>query len=253
MIRLFNDAQGLSRGAAELFAGMAQRAVASRGSFKVLVSGGETPRQTYALLAQEPFRRRIPWERVHLFWGDERCVPAHDPRSNALMVRRTLLEQVPLPEDQVHPIICLQDAHEAAACYEALLRLHFPDGCARFDLAMFGLGEDGHTASLFPGSSALDERRRWVVATRKPDEDMARITLTPPPLNHARTALFLVAGAAKAAVLRRTLEGDRSPADLPAQLIGPEDGTLFWYVDADAARLLAPRTTGMAGRTPDPT
>lgn len=247
MIRLFDDGESLSRGVAEIFADAAERAVASRGSFSVLVSGGETPRQTYALLAREPFKSRIPWERLHLFWGDERCVPPGDPRSNALMLGQTLLKHVPLPEGQVHPIICHGDAERAAGRYEEVLRHHFSAGRARFDLVMLGLGEDGHTASLFPDSGALDERHRWVVATRRPGEEIARVTLTAPALNHARMVLFLVAGAAKAPALQRTLEGPRSPAELPAQLIGPDDGTLLWCVDTTAAGMLPPQTASGTG------
>jgi 6-phosphogluconolactonase len=237
-IQRFDDREELGRAAAELFAATAEQAIASRGRFSVLLSGGETPRRTYELLAQEPLRSRIPWQGVQLFWGDERCVNASDPRNNALMVRQALLERVPLPEEQIHPIICDDEPERAASRYEALLRSHFPEGDARFDLVLLGLGEDGHTASLFPDSPSLDEKRRWVTATRKAGEEIMRITLTPLPLNRAELAIFLVAGSGKADVVRRVLEGPFTPQLLPAQLIRPSRGRVAWMVDSGAAALL---------------
>jgi 6-phosphogluconolactonase len=237
-VQHFNDGEDLSRAAAEIFALTAEQAIASQGRFSVLLCGGETPRRAYELLGQEPLRSRIPWQRVHLFWGDERCVAATDPASNALMVRRVLLERVPIPEEQIHPIACGTDPEVAAARYEALVRAHFPQGGARFDLALLGLGEDGHTASLFPDSPSLDEQERWVAATRKEGEEIMRISLTPPALNQAHLVLFLVSGAHKASVLHRVLEGPSIPRLLPAQLIAPSRGRLVWMVDRGAARLL---------------
>ena len=139
-VRRFNDGESLSRATAELFALTAEQAIASRGRFSVLLSGGDTPRRAYQLLSREPLRSRIPWQGVHLFWGDERCVAATDPANNALMVRRALLDRVPIPEEQIHPIACGTEPEVAAARYEALVRAHFPHGSARFDLALLGLG-----------------------------------------------------------------------------------------------------------------
>jgi 6-phosphogluconolactonase len=237
-VRRFDDREELSRAVAELFATTAERAIASRGRFSALLSGGETPRRAYEILGNEPLRSRVPWQGVHLFWGDERFVPATHPASNTLMVRTALLDRVPLPEVQIHPIICDDDPERAAGRYEALLRSHFPDGVARFDLALLGLGEDGHTASLFPGSPSLDERLRWVTATRREGEEFMRVTLTPPPLNQADLALFLVSGAGKADVVWRVLEGPFTPRLLPAQLIRPSHGKVAWMVDRGAAALL---------------
>jgi len=239
-LKIFDNLDELSQKAAELFAATAEEAVACHGRFSALVSGGETPRHTYELLGQEPFRQRIPWNRVHLFWGDERCVPATDSRSNALMVRQALLDQIPLPEQQTHPISCDPTPQAGASAYETLLRSHFTDGTACFDLVMLGLGDDGHTASLFPGSGALDERCRWVIAAQKPEEDIMRVTLTAPALNQARLTLFLVAGSGKASVLHKVLEGPHTPGMLPAQLIKPVNGNLLWYIEKSAARLLTP-------------
>lgn len=237
-VRRFNDGEALSRAAAEIFALAAEQAIASQGRFSVLLSGGETPCRAYQLLSQEPLCSRIPWQGVHLFWGDERCVAATDPASNALMVRRALLDRVPIPEKQIHPIACGTEPEVAAARYEALVRAHFPHGSARFDLALLGLGEDGHTASLFPDSPSLDEQEQWVAATRKKGEEIMRISLTPPALNQAELVVFLVSGAHKASVLQRVLEGPSIPRLLPAQLIAPSPGKLVWMVDRGAARLL---------------
>jgi 6-phosphogluconolactonase len=238
MIRIFNDTETLSRGAADLFATAAEQAVAARGRFSVLISGGETPRRTYELLAQEPFCQRIPWNCVHLFWGDERCVAATDPRNNAQVARRTLLDRVPLPEQQIYPIVCHGSPQSAASDYEMVLRAHFPDGVIRFDLVMLGLGDDGHTASLFPGAAALNERRHWVVPTQKQGEDIMRVTVTAKLLNEARQVLFLASGPGKAFVLHRVLEGPYIPEVLPAQLVKPLCGALLWYVEESASRLL---------------
>jgi 6-phosphogluconolactonase len=240
MFKIFSNSETLSQGIAELFATTAEQAVACRGRFSVLVSGGETPRRTYELLAREPFRQRIPWNSVHLFWGDERCVAASDPRSNAQMVRRTLLDKVPLPEQQIHPIICDTTPQTAASAYETVLRSHFTDGIAHFDLVMLGLGDDGHTASLFPGSGALNEQYCWVTTAQKPGEDIMRVTLTAQPLNQAELVVFLVAGTRKSSVLRKVLERPHTPDMLPAQLIKPVNGRLLWYVDESAARFLTP-------------
>jgi 6-phosphogluconolactonase len=239
-LKVFKNMEDLSQGAAELFASTAEQAVACRGRFSVLVSGGETPRRTYELLALEPFRQRIPWNRVHLFWGDERCVAASDPRSNARMVRRTLLDKVPLPERQIYPITCDTTPQTAASTYETVLRSHFTDGIARFDLAMLGLGDDGHTVSLFPGSGMLNDQHQWVAITQKPGEDIMRVTLTATPLNQARVAVFLVAGTGKSSVLHKVIEESHNPDMLPAQLIKPVNGRLLWYVEEPAARLLTP-------------
>jgi 6-phosphogluconolactonase len=241
MIKVFTDTESLSRGAADLFAKAVEQAVASRGLFSVLISGGETPRRTYDLLAREPFCQRIPWKYVHLFWGDERCVAATDPRNNAHMARRTLLDRVPLPEQQIYPMVCQGAPQMAASYYERVLRAHFPDGVASFDLVMLGLGDDGHTASLFPGAATLEEQHHWVMPTQKPGEDIMRVTVTTPLLNQARQVVFLVSGPGKATVLQRVLEGPYIPGELPAQLIKPLYGTVLWYVEESASRLL---TTG---------
>ncbi len=238
MIELFEDKDALSRAAAELFAVRARTAVAARGRFLVLLSGGETPRRTYELLAQEPHRTRIPWQRVHFFWGDERCVPADDPRRNEVMAHRAFLDALPLRPEQLHPIMCEGSPHQAAESYEAQLLDFFAGGLPRFDFIFLGLGEDGHTASLLPDSEALNEQVRWTAVTRRPDEEFSRVTLTAPLLNQAAMVVFLVAGRNKAKVLRSMLEETGRCLLLPAQLIRPLRGELYWFIDREAAYLL---------------
>jgi 6-phosphogluconolactonase len=240
MIRVCAGPEELSTAAAELFAAEAARAVARQGRFSVLLAGGETPRRCYELLAQAPLCDRVPWERVHVFWGDERCVPAADPRSNAGMARRALLDRVPVPPEQVHAILCDRSPREAAQAYAADLRGFFA-GPPRFDLALLGLGADGHTLSLFPGALPPDAGEQRVVVAHRPGEDMDRVTLTAPVVNAAACVVFLVAGGTKAAVLRELLEGAPDPQRLPARLIRPVGGRLLWLIDREAAGRLEGR------------
>lgn len=241
MLRVFADHEQLSSAAAELFAVRARAAVDARGRFSVALSGAETPRRTYELLAEPPLRSRIPWRQVHVFWGDERCVPADSPRNNARMAREALLDRVPVPPDQVHAIACSGDPEAAAREYETLLRAFF-GRTPRFDLILLGLGEDGHTASLFPRSPALALTDRWVAPVSAEPEN--RVTLTVPVLNAAALACYLVRGQNKAAALARALEQTGPPEDCPARLVHPDDGELLWLVDQAAATGL--RRTGLS-------
>lgn len=238
MIRIFADSEVLSHAAAELFTTTARRAVKAHGRFAVALAGGETPRRTYEILAELPFREQVPWQNVHVFWEDERCVPADDPRNNSLMARRALLDHVPLPATQIHPIACGDDPQRRAAGYERLLRNFFASGSSRFDLVFLGLGEDGHTASLFPGSAALAEEAHWTAVTARRGEEFSRVTLTFPCLNRAAQVVFLVAGVAKARILHALLAKTPEFAPLPARLIQPTDGELVWLVDRSAAGLI---------------
>ncbi len=242
MIRVFADPEGLSHGAAELFAAEAGRAAAGRGRFSVALAGGATPRRTYELLASPDFRDRIPWGQVHVFWGDERCVPADDLRSNQRLAREALLDQVPLPAAQIHPMVCAGAADASALAYQRLLQDFFSPAAPRFDLILLGLGEDGHTASLFPGSGALEERERWVASVQKPAEPFARLTLTLPLLNRAALVVFLVSGAQKAAILARALTEKAGEGSLPVRRVRPRNGTLLWLADRAAAQLVPPQT-----------
>ncbi len=235
MIRVLSNPEALSRAAAALFVRRARTAIRRAGRFAVALSGGQTPRRAYEWLACPPFRDAVEWTRVHVFWGDERCVPFEDPRSNARMAHEALLDHVPIPRSQIHPIVCAGDPEAAAARYEAALRDFFGERPPRFDLIFLGLGEDGHTASLFPFSPALEEQARWVAAVEGPD--IPRVTLTFPVLNQARWVVFMVAGANKAAILREVQKGPLDPRRWPAQGIRPAAGRLLWLVDRAAAAL----------------
>jgi 6-phosphogluconolactonase len=241
MIRVHADPEGVSAAAARLFAGEARRAAARHGRFSVLLAGGDTPRRFYELLGQMPFAGRIPWEQVHVFWGDERCVPEGDPRSNADMARRAFLDRVHVPRGQVHPIRCDRSSVEGATAYEAALRAFFGPELPRFDLVLLGLGTNGHTASLFPGTDVLAEREHWAAEVTVPGEPFARVTVTLPVINAAASIAFLVTGSAKGAVLREILEGNPDPRQFPARLVRPTAGRLFWLVDEEAAGLLVRR------------
>ncbi|MDD2273993.1 MAG: 6-phosphogluconolactonase [Desulfuromonadaceae bacterium] len=241
MIRIYPDAEALSFAAAELFTAEARQAVQARGRFTVVLAGGSTPRRTYEILAQDPFRELVPWEKTHIFWGDERCVPGDDPRNNALMARQELLDHVPIPPGQVHPMLCERSPQQAAVTYETLLRVFFPDGQPRFDLVLLGLGENGHTASLFPGTAVLDEQQRWVAEVSVAEEEIHRLTLTAAAINQAALVVFLVSGTSKAPMLRNVLKEAQNSHRIPARLIKPVDGGLLWLVDRDAACQLRQR------------
>jgi 6-phosphogluconolactonase len=221
---------------------LTQHAIESRDRCLVALSGGSTPKPLYQLLATMPYASRIDWWRVHLFWGDERCVSPRDPDSNYRMTRESLLEHIPIPTENVHRIRGEDDPHRAAAAYEQTLRAFFgpEDPPSRsFDIVLLGMGPDGHTASMFPGTAASTETRRWVmpVHVERP-RDMWRVTLTTVVLNAAADVALLVAGADKAARLHEVLE-ERGEPRLPVQRIRPRGGgTLHWMLDKDAAAQL---------------
>jgi 6-phosphogluconolactonase len=242
-IRTFPDDGALTRAAAGEFARLGAEAVAAGGGFSVALSGGSTPRGLYSLLAEDDsFRDRVPWERAHLFWGDERLVPPDHPDSNYRAAREALLSRIMVPPENIHRIRGeAPDAASAAQEYDDLLRRFFrtPEGgFPRLDLVLLGLGTDAHTASLFPGGPELRETRKFAVPSRAPRPVIDRITLTPPVLNAAACVLFLVSGEEKAPALREVLEGAEDPDRLPAQRIRPRSGRLVWLVDRPAARLL---------------
>jgi len=234
------DPVAVAREAAERFTRLAQQAVAERGRFAVALSGGSTPRELYALLSAGPYREQVPWPGVHLFWGDERCVLPDDPQSNYRLVRETLLERVPLPAANVHRIRAELSPDVAAEAYAQELRRFFGayEAPPRFDLVLLGMGPDGHTASLFPGTAGMEAAGRAVVANWVPKQEAWRITLAYPTLNAAREVIFLVTGAAKAKSLRDVLQPSPRRSALPAQRVWPTKGTLTWLVDEAAASLV---------------
>jgi len=239
MIRIYNDPEKLSQTAAMTFFEQVSHAISERGRFSVVLSGGETPRRLYEILATPPFQERICWGDVHVFWSDERCVPPDDPRSNARMARQALLNHVPIPPENIHPIHCETSPQQAALSYEQELRDFFGSQPPIFDLVLLGLGENGHTASLFPHTPVLKEQQHWVAEVYVAELDMYRVTLTAPLINQARQVVFLVCGSEKASVLQNVLEGAYQPNDLPAQLIRPNGAQPIWLVDKAASRKLA--------------
>lgn len=243
------DLASLQADAAERFAAAAALATADRGRFDVVLTGGSTVPGLYARLAAEPLRRRIDWERVHVWWTDERCVPPDDPLSNYGAAREILLDRVPIPCEQIHRMRGEDPNPEREAVrYEAALRREHglaPGEAPRFDLALFGLGGDTHVASLFPGAPTLQLDDRLVAAVRTgevaiPSPSVNRITLTFRALNAAGSALFLVVGEGKAKAVRAVLAGHRDPVLHPAQGIRPAGGEAVWLVDRPAASLLGP-------------
>ena len=228
------DVDELSLRAAEAVARTIDDAVRSTGRCSLVLSGGSTPRALYGLLASR-FREQIPWTHVHVFWGDERYVPPGDAHSNYRMAKETLLDHVPCPTANVHPMpthVSVPDA--AARDYEATLRSYFSGAPPAFDLVLLGLGPEGHTASLFPGSPALSEPTRWVLAVTAPADPPSRLTLTFPALNQAANAYFLVTGSNKARALHQILTGTADPNTYPAAGVRLASGTLIWWADRDA-------------------
>jgi len=241
-IKVYSELSALSTGAATLFAATALRAIEMHGRFIVCLSGGSTPRETYARLAKLPFRSQIPWRNVHVFWGDERCVPPNHPDSLYGMAWELMLAKVPIPAENVHRIRGeAENPKDAAAEYEEVLRDFFGlkiDELPRFDLILLGMGADGHTASLFPGTTGLWETGRLVTANYVPALKANRLTLTLPVLNNAALVMFLAAGEGKARLLRSVLRETEEGQSLPAQMIRPQNGRVLWLIDRAAAALL---------------
>jgi 6-phosphogluconolactonase len=242
------DAAALARRAAQYFVEMAGEAVAYGGTARIAISGGSTPKAAFQLLASpsEPWRGRMPWENLDLYWVDERAVPPDNAESNYRMTREALLDRVPLHPDQIHRMEGELDPEAAAARYESALRNGFHlegDDIPRFDLVCLGMGDDGHTASLFPHTAAIHELHRLVAANHVPQKDSWRITLTWPVINHASSVFFLIQGADKAAIVKEVLTGPLDMERLPSQLIWPCSGILTLILDQAAAALL-PATDG---------
>jgi 6-phosphogluconolactonase len=237
-VRIFASPEHLFHAAAERFCLVGQPAIRDRGRFSVALSGGSTPRAMHEELVQN-FSSQLSWKDVFFFWSDERHVPPTDPDSNYRMANETLLSKLPVPADHIFRVPGeMPNAGEAAQAYEQSMRNFFRPAAAfpRFDLILLGMGADGHTASLFPGTTALDEKKHWVVANWVEKFSTFRITFTYPVLNHAVNVMILVSGADKATMVARAL---RDPAaNLPCQGVKPIDGELMWFLDQAAAAKL---------------
>jgi len=249
IVRTVPTRAALSAAAAEYFVETAAEAVRMHGRFTVALSGGATPNNVYALLATKPFRSRVSWPAVHVFWGDERCVPPDDPRSNYRAGYEMLLSHVPIPSANVHRMRGEIDPPDGAAQYEAELRTHFATSTGaprfapreRFDLTLLGVGLDGHTASLFPDGTAINERTRWVSPDYARSASTWRLTLTLPVINASARVLFLLSGEEKRPIARRILNASNDGAPLPAQRVDPVEGEMVWLVDTAAYELSPPR------------
>jgi 6-phosphogluconolactonase len=238
-VRIFETAEAMYAAAAERLIDLAKESVAERGRFVLGLSGGNTPRGLYALLATEPYRRLVLWKSTFVFWSDERCVPSDDERNNAHAARALLLKKIDLPSSHIHPIPVDLLPADAAKTYEETLRAFFGKAAPRFDLLLLGLGTNGHTASLFPCAAALSEKSRWVKEVLVEAQPSDRITLTLPLLNQARSVVFLVAGKEKSGILKTVLTTPGRPDRYPAQGIKPERGEVTWFVDDKAASRLS--------------
>ena len=238
-IRVFQDLEELSRSAAELFVRQAAQSIEGRGRFLVALNGGSTPNRLFQLLATE-FHEKVDWGNVHVFWGDERCVPPDDPGSSYGQARKMLLSHVPIPDSNIHRVKGELGPVEASRDYALILKefssseLEWP----RFDLVYLGMGEDGHTASLFPGSPVEVSEPTIPVTAHYQDRPANRVSLTPVVFNNARMVAFMATGEKKAQTLSEVLSGRYNPELYPAQRIEPKEGRLIWLVDEDAASRL---------------
>ncbi len=237
-IHVLPGAEDLAEAGAREFARAASDALSDRGVFRVVLAGGSTPRALYRRLTRAPYRRAIRWERVRFFWGDERCVPPDHERSNYRMARESFLRPLRIPEGQIFRMKGEQEPAPAARSYGEILRKEFRGRPARLDLVLLGLGEDGHTASLFPRTAALAEERRLAAANFVPQLSEWRLTLTYRAINAARRVVFLVSGSAKADPAGKILKKQRGWRDLPASAVAPRHGTLLWLLDEAAASRL---------------
>ena len=246
-VRVCADVNELSLRAAQAAVQTINDSVRATGRCSLVLSGGNTPRRFHRLLASD-FRDEIPWASVHVFWGDERYVSPDDPDNNYRMARETLLDHVPCPAGNIHPMPTHFPSSDVAAReYEKTLRTAFGTEGPHFDLLLLGLGEEGHTASLFPGSPALEERTRWVVAVMTPANPPLRLTLTLPALTRAANTYVLVTGSKKARALYHVLADVTDPNTYPAAALRFTEGTLSWWVDRAAAARHA-RITSMVRR-----
>ena len=230
-LEIHRDARAAARAGAEAFVAAARAAVEARGRFSVALAGGTAPREMYSLLVEA----EVPWQGVHLFWGDERCVPPRHPRSNYKMARNAFIQHVPIPAENVHRMRGELPAEEGAARYRDELAAFFGPGVPRFDLIHLGLGPDAHTCSLFPFDDLLRERSLTVAPALMRELGEPRVTITLPVVNAAARVEMFVVGGGKAEVVRKVLEGPLDPFRLPAQLVRPADGEYVWIMDEAAA------------------
>lgn len=244
MVEVFKNAEELSKRAAALFCQTAIDAVEKKGKFTVALTGGSSPVELYKLLTTLPYADQVQWDKTFVFWGDERWVPLTDEKSNAKMSYEALLDHVPIPKENIFPMWNNERPVDFAMKYEQQIKDHFGGKQPEFDLILLGMGDDGHTASLFPGTDVLNEQTSLVSAYYLPAQSMYRITLTAPCINLAKRIIFLIFGDKKANALHEVLEGMHDPKTYPSQFIKPSNGEVIWLVDEAAASRLGRVTTG---------
>ena len=238
MVHIYKDTSELLSGLAAFFVKSAREAIESHGQFSVALSGGNSPKKLYELLASEEFRQQVAWDKVCFFFGDERYVPADDPENNALMARQAMFAPLHIPDAQIFQVNTTLPPQQAAEAYAQRIYAHFKGNPAQFDLILLGLGDDAHTASLFPGTPVLQEQAASVKAVFLESKQVYRITLTAPLINQAKAVAFLAYGAGKANAVQQVLEGERNITKYPAQLVQPQQGDIHWFLDEEAAALL---------------
>jgi 6-phosphogluconolactonase len=250
--RIYPTSALTARALADSIVEIAEYSINARGRFTIALSGGSTPRQLYELLATREYSERIDWANTHVFFGDERCVPPEHADSNSHMARLALLDSVPIPVSHIYRMPAEREPEQAAIDYEKMLREFFgrreAGAGARFDLVILGVGEDGHTASLFPGSPALDEQERWVMAVYAEHLQSWRLTLTPAAINAAQNICFFVTGEAKADVIGRILIPNEDAEKLPVHYIRGRAAPPRWYLDQAAARRATTSLEWMASK-----
>jgi 6-phosphogluconolactonase len=238
-IRIFDNGDQLTAATAEFIVSAAENAIEARGRFVISLSGGHTPEHLYTLLSKPPYRSQINWDKTVVFWGDERCVPSTDKDNNARMAKSLLLDNIEMPSSNIYPVPVDLEPADAADKYEQSIKDFFTGEAPIFDLILLGLGENGHTASLFPGTPVIAEKTRLVKEVYVDEQKMYRVTMTAGLINQARDIIFLLEGDGKAQVFKTILTAPYQPDTYPAQLIKPVDGNLYWFADKKAARLVA--------------
>lgn len=234
-LHIYKSPEDLSIAVAEWVTDYIQSVLAKNNRFTIALSGGSTPQKLHTLLAASPYKEKINWTKMHIFWGDERAVPFTDDRNNAKIAYDTLLNHLPVPAEQIHVMRTDIDPEAAAAAYEKILHSYFDETDTSFDLVLLGMGDDGHTLSLFPGTEIVHEKTAWTKAFFLQAQDMYRISLTAPIVNKSASVAFLAAGKNKSKTLEQVLEGAIQPDLYPSQLIKPVNGELHWFVDEAAA------------------
>jgi len=234
-MHIYKDTNELSIAVAEWMTKYITETLEKKGRFTIALSGGSTPQKLHGILARSPYLEKIDWLNLHVFWGDERAVPFNDERNNARTAYDSLLNHVPIPPHQIHIMRTDIEPEDAALEYEKILHLYFDQSPTSFDLVLLGMGDDGHTLSLFPGTDVVHEQNAWTKAFFLEAQQMHRITLTAPIVNKSAAIVFLTAGSNKSATLKQILKGTYQPDKYPSQLICPQNGELHWFVDEAAA------------------